>query len=452
MPSESDLVPLMELLAKVLIFMGRPGVQLQLFAIIVALVAAWLLTRKLWVLIQKQLLPSLSSSLSKRHKSYWQRGLEFIQYLLFPGLGLLTLTLAQLFLRFQGRFAGLLTIALELFWVLFGYRICISLLHLIAGESNTDRYRVRLLAPILYLIIAGEILGLLTPINQLAAVGLANIFENSITLGELFIATVGLYLWIYGVGLLQDVTLRSITRFSQTEPGQVEVTLTLGRYFLIGLGIIVVLSQIGLDSTTLAAITGGLSVGIGFGLREILGNFVSGISLLFEGSLRPGDVVEVDGEVATVKRVSIRSTTVRTLNNIEKIVPNQTFFTSTVTTYTGTDRVIRLLIPVGVSYDCDPEEVIDLLLAVAQQHPQVRSEPHPYVYLTGYGDSSVNFDLAIFIDGPLMQWTVSSDLYRSIWKVLAAHNIEIPFPQRDLHIRSAMPWAPTERNDATDQL
>jgi small-conductance mechanosensitive channel len=448
MPSESDLAPLLELLDKSLVFIERPGVQLQLLAIILALSMAWILTRKLWVLIHQQLLPSLRSTLLKSPHPYLKRSLEFVQYLLFPGLGLLALALAQLLLLSLGRFSGLLTIAVELFWFLLGYRVCISVLHLIAGESNTRRYRVRLLAPILSLVIAGEILGLLTPINKLAAVGLAKVFENSITLGEIFIATVGLYLWFYAVNLLQEVLFRSVTRLTQSNPGQVEVTLTLGRYFLMTLGVIVVLSQIGLDSTTLAAITGGLSVGVGFGLREILGNFVSGITLLFEGALRPGDVVEVDGEVTTVKSFSIRATTVKTLNNIEKIVPNQTFFTSTVTTYTGTDPVVRILVPVGVSYECDPEEVIEILLEVAQQHPRVRSEPHPYVFLMGYGESSVDFNLAIFIDSPLMQWVVKSDLYRAIWKALAARKIEIPFPKRDLHIRSVVPWEGFERHDS----
>ena len=355
-------------------------------------------------------------------------------------MGLITLSLAKLLLLNQGRFAGLLTLTIQLFWFLLGYRFCLCVLYLIAGETNTRLYRARLLAPILFLIIVARILGLVTPINKLAGVVFATIFQNSITLGELFIATVGLYLWVYGVWLVQDVSYRLITRFTTVEPGQVSASLTLGRYLLIILGVIVVLSQLGLDSTTLAAVTGGLSVGLGFGLREILGNFISGIGLLFEGSLRPGDVVEVDGEAATVKRVSIRSTTVRTLDNIEKIVPNQTFFTSTVTTYTGSDRVIRVLVPVGVSYRCDPEEVIKILLAVARQHPHVQTNPQPFVHLMGYGDSSVDFRLAVWINKPLKQWDVRSDLYREIWKALADHKIEIPFPQRDLHIRSGVPW------------
>ena len=213
-----------------------------------------------------------------------------------------------------------MTISLKLFWIFFCYRFALSVLYLIAGKTNASRYRIRLLAPVLFLIVAGEILGLLTPINELAAVVLATIFESSITLGEFFISTVGLYLWIYGVKLLHDVLSHLINRFSTFESGQVEAALTLGQYLLIGLGIIVVSSQIGLSQTTLAAITGGLSVGIGFGLREILGNFISGIGLLFEGSLRPGDVVEVEGEVTTVKSVSIRATTVSTFDNIEKIV------------------------------------------------------------------------------------------------------------------------------------
>ena len=447
MLDRSELEPLIELVRKILVFLGRPVVQLQLLIILVVLLVAWLITRRLSLLIAaKQSVTPASIELTK-HQRYRKLSLQTLQDVLFPGLSLLALSLTQFWLVNQGQFAGLLTISLKLFWIFFCYRFALSVLYLIAGKTNASRYRIRLLAPVLFLIVAGEILGLLTPINELAAVVLATIFESSITLGEFFISTVGLYLWIYGVKLLHDVLSHLINRFSTFESGQVEAALTLGQYLLIGLGIIVVSSQIGLSQTTLAAITGGLSVGIGFGLREILGNFISGIGLLFEGSLRPGDVVEVEGEVTTVKSVSIRATTVSTFDNIEKIVPNQNFFTSTVTNYTGKDRIVRVLIPVGVSYNCDPEEVIHLLLAIAQQHPKTLPHPKPSVHLMGYGDFSVDFRLAVFIDDPLSRLTMKSDLYRKIWKTLAAHHIEIPFPQRDLHIRSGIDWQPSKRQE-----
>jgi potassium efflux system protein len=169
-------------------------------------------------------------------------------------------------------------------------------------------------------------------------------------------------------------------------------------------------------------------------------NFISGILLLFEQSLRPGDIVSVGGEMGEVKKLSIRATTVNTFDNIELIVPNQLFLTSTVTSYTRTDRFVRVLIPIGVSYNSDPEAVRETLLAVAQRHGLVQEQPEPVVHFMGFGDSSLDFRLAVWVDDPLLRLNVASDLRFMIWKAFAEHSIEIPFPQRELHLRSGVPW------------
>jgi small-conductance mechanosensitive channel len=129
---------------------------------------------------------------------------------------------------------------------------------------------------------------------------------------------------------------------------------------------------VGIRGTAFAAITGGLSVGIGFGLQQVVGNFISGILLLFEGALRPGDIISVEGEVSEVKRMGIRAITVRVLrDNSEKIIPNQMFFTKEVTTYTGSDRLTARTIQVKTKSKSDPQLVISLLLQIAAQYPNV---------------------------------------------------------------------------------
>ena len=128
----------------------------------------------------------------------------------------------------------------------------------------------------------------------------------------------------------------------------------------------------GIRGTAFAAITGGLSVGIGFGLQQVVGNFISEILLLFEGALRPGDIISVEGEVSEVKRMGIRAITVRVLrDNSEKIIPNQMFFTKEVTTYTGSDRLTARTIQVKTKSKSDPQLVISLLLQIAAQYPNV---------------------------------------------------------------------------------
>ena len=436
MSDEVNIVFLGNLLDKIIISLGRPSVQIQLLALIVSLLFAWLLSYRLQSCLRKRFKGATQLNLTEHKQSYWHYLLNLIRYLLSPALSLVAVTVIRNLFLLQGWLAGILSAFISLLWTFLIYRFCLGWSYTAFSPASVRRYHYRLLAPLFALFVASQILSHFTDLDRLARVVVINLFENPITLGAVFLATVGLYLWIDGVLGFQDALFQAIVKWTRVEAGVVQACLTLIRYGLIGFGIIVVFSYMGFDSTTFAAISGGLSVGIGFGLREMIGNFISGITLLFEKALKPGDFISVDGEISEVKRLTIRATTVRTFDNIEKIVPNQDFFTSSVITYTGSDRVVRRLIPVGVSYKSDPEEVIEILLNVAKGHPKVLTEPEPVVFLIGFGDSSIDFELAVWLNNPAPLKSVTSDLNRSIWKAFAEHEIEIPFPQRDLHIRS----------------
>ena len=216
--------------------------------------------------------------------------------------------------------------------------------------------------------------------------------------------------------------------------------LTMSQYVIVTAGIISALASLGIDLSTLAIIGAGLSVGIGFGLQELVANFVSGILLLFEQSIRPGDVIEISGNLGTVEKLRIRSTTIRTRDNIEIIVPNQNLLTSSVTTYTHTERLVRVNIPVSVSYNSDPAVVREVLTTAGKRQGFVRKRPEPLVFFEGFGDSNLDFELAVWIENAELGRAVRSDLRFIIWEELAKRKIEIAFPQRDLHIRSGVPW------------
>ena len=429
--NELNFAPLYDFFTKILIFLDRPTVRLQLLAILLAILLAWLWKKVLEFQIQKQQL-----QLPNYLQTYAKRLFVILNFLKFPLLGLMAISLVRQLLLSQGWLTGLVSEATTLFWAWLFYRLSLGILYAFFDRSAVRRYHYRLYAPLFTLYIIIQILSDLTNLESLTEVVLTSVYTTALTIGSLFNAIVGLYIWIGVLSGTQDLIYLLITKRTTAEPGVVEATLTSIRYILIIFGIIVVLSQLGLNPTTVAAITGGLSVGIGFGLQEIMGNFISGILLFFEGALKPGDVVEVDGEITLVKRVSIRATTVQTFNHIEKIVPNQKFLTSSVITYTGSDRISRYLIPVGVSYKSDPEAVIEILLKVAKEHPKVLGNPKPMVFLIGFGDSSIDFELAVWLNNPIIWKLVTSELNRAIWQAFAEHNIEIPFPQRDLHIRN----------------
>ena len=434
--NELNFAPLYDFFTKILIFLDRPSVRLQLMAILLAILLAWLLEKILESRIQKQQLqfPNYLATHAKRL-------FIILNYLKLPLLGLLAIWINQQMLLYQGSLTGLLTEVKTLFWAWLFYRLSLGILYAFFDQSAVRSYHYRFYTPLFTLYVILTILSHLTNLKSLTEIVLMTpVFANALTISSLFSSIVGLYIWIGVLSGTQDLLYLLITKRTTAQPSVVEATLTSIRYILITLGMILVLGQLGLNQTTIAAITGGLSVGIGFGSKEILGNFISGILLFFEGALKPGDVVEVEGEITVVKRVSIRSTTVQTFNHVEKIVPNQKFLTSSVITYTGSDRINRYLIPVGVSYKSKPEVVIEILLKVAREHPNVLKKPKPAVFLIGFGDSSLDFELSVWLDNPIIQKPVTSELNQAIWQAFAEHNIEIPFPQRDLHIRNIASW------------
>ena len=205
------------------------------------------------------------------------------------------------------------------------------------------------------------------------------------------------------------------------------------------IGAIIAFQSIGINLSGLAVIFGLLSVGIGFGLQNITSNFVAGLILLFERPIKVGDRVTVGDVEGDVMDINIRSTTVRSLNNIAIIVPNSEFVSSQVVNWSHGDRKIRLDIEVGVSYQSDLDTVLRSLKEVATENPEILRDPEPDVHLREFGDSSWNMKLRIWIDDPKRHPVVRSDINCAIVRKLRENGVEIPFPQRDLHLRSPLP-------------
>jgi len=215
--------------------------------------------------------------------------------------------------------------------------------------------------------------------------------------------------------------------------------LRITHYLIIVVGALVAFQFIGIDLTGLAVIFGLLSVGIGFGLQNVTSNFVAGLILLFERPIKVGDRITVGDKEGDVVEINIRSTTIRSLNNIAIIVPNSEFVSSTVINWTYADQRIRLEIDVGVSYTSDLETVLSALREVAEEHPEVLTNPVPEVLHTGFGDSSWNMRLRAWIQDPKRHPQVRSALNCAIVRKFRDNGVEIPFPQRDLHVRSPLP-------------
>src|SRR6266581_3485961 len=205
-------------------------------------------------------------------------------------------------------------------------------------------------------------------------------------------------------------------------------------------GIFIVLENTGIHLGALTVFAGAVGVGIGFGLQNITSNFISGLVILAERPITIGDRVEVGGVTGQVVKIRARSTVVVTNDNITTIVPNQKFIDSPVTNWTYGDPRVRFRVPVGVAYGSDVEKVRDTLIAAARANPQPLPDPAPSVFFVGFGESSLNFELVVWSDEMSHRpRRFRSDLNFAIEKNLRDAGIEIPFPQRDLHIRSGVP-------------
>jgi small-conductance mechanosensitive channel len=213
----------------------------------------------------------------------------------------------------------------------------------------------------------------------------------------------------------------------------------LTEYTFILIGVIVAFQFVGIDLSALAVIFGLLSVGIGFGLQNVTANFVAGLVLLFERPIRVGDRVTVGDVEGDIEEISIRATKLRTLNNITIIVPNSAFTSSNIINWSYGDPRIRLDIDVGVSYASDLELVLKSLKDVALENEKVLKDPEPDVLMRGFGDSSWNMRLRLWIDNPHNHHQIRSDINGAIVRKFREKGIEIPFPQRDLHVRSPLP-------------
>ena len=197
------------------------------------------------------------------------------------------------------------------------------------------------------------------------------------------------------------------------------------------------ISALGFNLTNLALIAGALSVGIGFGLQSIVSNFVSGLILLFERPIKVGDWIITNSGEGIVKQISVRATVVETFDRTSIIVPNAELISSSVKNWTHTDKIGRVIINVGVSYSSDPKQVRDILMEVINQDIDIIKNPKPVVYFKDFADSALIFDIRFFIWNIQDMYSISSKVRFSIWDAFKAAGIEISFPQRDLHIRTA---------------
>jgi small-conductance mechanosensitive channel len=224
-----------------------------------------------------------------------------------------------------------------------------------------------------------------------------------------------------------------------TVPGLTpSTTVLLGKIIKIALFTVIfliALNSVGIDFTALAVFSGAVGVGVGFGLQKVVGNFVSGIILLLDKSIKPGDVIQVGDVYGWITNLRGRYVSVVTRDGKEFLIPNEDLITQQVINWSFSNRRIRIKVPVGISYGADPKEAMELVVGAASGMPRVLADPAPVCRLVGFGDSSVDLELRFWIDDPQNgTMNIRSKILLEVWYRFKEHGIEIPFPQRDVHL------------------
>lgn len=309
----------------------------------------------------------------------------------------------------------------------------------VAKFVNIKAY-VKLFAIIISLIAILNIFDLLHPALNLldgisVQIGEVKLTVLSVSKGLFYLIVL---LWL--ANLFSRIIERKINSLPSLTPS-VQVLLTkFIKIFLVVIAGMVAINAVGVDLTAFAVFGGALGVGIGFGLQKIVANFVSGIILLLDKSIKPGDTIGVSGTYGWIQSLGARYVSVVTRDGIEHLIPNEELITTRVENWSFSNLRIRQKIPIGVSYNSDIREAINICSEAALENSRVLDTPSPICLLKGFGDSSVDLEVRFWVVDPQNGLTnVKSEILLDIWDRFNANGIEIPFPQRDIHLKTVIP-------------
>lgn len=288
------------------------------------------------------------------------------------------------------------------------------------------------------IVIGLNMLGLLDPLQRIMSFPVLTIAENAITFWTIIKAILIILAFVFASGMFQAYLDYKIYPAMGVDPGLGYALNTFLKYLLLAVGFLTALRVIGLDLRVLFVFAGAIGIGIGIGLQSMAANVISGFTIIFGGRIRKEDWIEIGSTVGVVTDIHLSATKIRTRDNIEYLIPNANLISDTIVNYSLSSPMIRIDLDVGVSYNADPEVVEKILLAAAHEEPMVEKVQAPGVRFVGFGDNSIDFQLLFWIDvKKTARRRVRSALYFSIFKRLAEQGIEIPFPQRDIHIKNA---------------
>jgi len=277
---------------------------------------------------------------------------------------------------------------------------------------------------------------------------------GSVRISPLLVIKAGMSLWLslWLASVLATFLDRRLENTETVTPAMRVLSVKLLHLGLITAAFLITFSAVGIDLTALAVFGGALGVGLGFGLQKIFSNLVSGVILLMDRSIKPGDVIAIDNTFGWINHLSARYVSVITRDGIEHLIPNEVLITDRVENWSYSDNLVRLRLPIGIHYKSDVRLAIKLCVDAAQATPRIQQKPEPRCLLKGFGDSSVNLELRVWIDDPPNgRANVLSEVLLGIWDRFHEQGIEIPYPQQDIHLRSGFEQLNNHDDDDKDK-
>jgi small-conductance mechanosensitive channel len=282
-----------------------------------------------------------------------------------------------------------------------------------------------------------NMIGLLEPIERLLSFPVVKIGKSGITIWVVIKALLILFFFIYASRLLQAYLDYKVYPAFGVEQGPGYAVNTIIRLAFFGVGLLIALDTVGVDFGFMLVFAGAIGVGIGLGLQNMAANLIAGFTIIFGGKVRKGDWIKVEEGIGVVTDIHLVSTRVRTRGNVEYLIPNSNLVSNTIVNYSLSSPMVWISLSVGVAYDSAPQQVERILLEAAAKEPMVSTSDSPRVLFTEFADSSLNFDLIVCIDVRMYaERVVKSNLYFAIFQAFKQAGIEIPFPQRDVHVRT----------------
>lgn len=368
----------------------------------------------------------------------WSAGREGVRRVAFPLLMLLAVLAGRSIVEMWLVNTHLLNLAVPLLLSLVGVRLAIYSLRYVFQAHDSLKLWERTAAWLIWGAFALHITGLLPRIHTAMETLSFQSGGHRFSLWLLFQAAAVILVAVISALALARLLENRLMGFTQMNLSLRMALAKAARTVFLIVAVLIALPAVGIDLTVLSVFGGALGVGIGFGLQKIASNYISGFIILLDRSVRIGDLVTVDNKYGAVSQINTRYTLLKAMDGTESIVPNEMLISQTVVNHSLSKPNVRVSLPVQVSYDTDLEQAQALLLDAAREHPRVIRDDPPKVYLKEFADNGVNLELAVWIsDAEEGQNNLRSDLNWAIWRRFKAAKIEIPFPQRVVHMANA---------------